>query len=132
MNILFISDYFYPFVHGGAEQSVLELAKDLVKKGVEVDLLTPNYGAKKQENLFGIDITRFDFPKKLKSHSDQLTPNWHFNPIYWFNLSKAILNLSKKRNIDIIHCQSVYCLIPGVLIGKLLRKPVLVTFRDDQ
>lgn len=132
MKILYLVDYFYPFVHGGAEISVLEMAKALVKRGQDIHVLTPNYGAVKNETLDGVNIHRYFFAKKLTESSGQLTNVWHFNPLYWLVLGSVILLEVKKHNINVLHCQSVATVIPAVLVGKFLKLPVVLTFRDAQ
>lgn len=132
MKVVFLTDYFYPFVHGGAEISILELAKALVKKGQEVHILTPNYGAASEETIDGILIHRYPFITNLKTYSSQLTYFWHFNPLYWTILFIEIVKFVKKYHINIIHCQNAATIPPAIFVGKFLNKPVVVTFRDAQ
>lgn len=132
MKVVFLTDYFYPFVHGGAEISILELAKALVKKGQEVHILTPNYGAASEETIEGILIHRYPFITNLKTYSSQLTYFWHFNPLYWTILFIEIVKFVKKYHINIIHCQNAATIPPAIFVGKFLNKPVVVTFRDAQ
>ena len=59
MRILLISIIFYPSPYG-TERYVYELAKELIKIGHEVWILTPVVsGAKLKEELDGIHIVRF-------------------------------------------------------------------------
>lgn len=132
MKILYLADYFFPFVHGGAETSILEMAKALAKKSQPVFVLTPHYGGATDEKLAGITVHRYPFPVKLASTSSELTTAWHFNPLYWLTLTLAILKVVRQQKIDVIHCQSATTVISGVIVGKLLKVPTIITFRDNQ
>lgn len=132
MTVLFTTEYFPPFIHGGAEVSILELGKALVKRGIKVCVLTPNYGTKKVENVSGIRVIRYFFLKKLEKLSDLLTPMWHFNPIFWLSLLYSVVKTVQEEKIDIIHCQGLYSLPSSVLASKILQIPLVVTFRDNQ
>ena len=132
MKILFLIDYFTPFVHGGAEISVLEMAKAISQRSHQIHILTPNYGAFSEENMEGIFVHRYFFPTNLKTFTSQLSFIWHFNPIYWTILLLVTVKAVKQFHIQIIHCQSAASVIPGVLAGRLLNKPTVITFRDGQ
>lgn len=130
LNLLFLCEYFYPYVHGGAETSIYLLAKALVKKGNKVTVLTPNYGTKNEETIEGIKIVRFPF-KKLNSNSAQLTALWYANPLYVLYNFIHIARLVLKEKVDIIHSHSLYSL-PAAALSKLyLAKPTVATFRDN-
>lgn len=130
MKILFVNEYFYPFTPGGTEWSSFYLAKDLVQKGNKVIVLTPNYGAVKQESKDGFKIVRFSFPKKLKKGQLILTPFWLANIFFYFYSAFWILRVAKKEKVDIIHVQGKYLLPGGVIAKKILKIPVVATFRD--
>ena len=63
MKILFLVKFYMPFDRGGSEWSTHDLAKLLTARGHKVTILTPNYGAKKEERLDGIAVKRFPFFK---------------------------------------------------------------------
>ena len=44
MKVLLPTEYYPPFVRGGAEISIKLLAEGLAKNGIKVYVLTPNYG----------------------------------------------------------------------------------------
>lgn len=132
MKILFLTEYFYPFVHGGAEVSVYSLAKALALKSQEVYVLTPNFGAPSYEEINGVKIYRFWFPKKFKVKSNQLTPFWFTNPLYYLYLTLICLCLGLKLKIDIFHAQSRFSIPSTITAGWILKRPSVVTFRDNQ
>lgn len=130
MNILFACDYFPPFTPGGAEWSVFYLAKGLVKKGHNIMVITPNYGAKNYEIVDGVEIYRFPFIKKLEKGQKQVRYKWHINPFFYLYFAWCIYKIGRKKGIDIIHAQHRNSLPPVFIAGKLLKKPVFLTIRD--
>lgn len=132
MKILFLTEYFWPYVHGGAEQSIFYLSQALVRSGEEIYILTPNYGNKSREIIDGIEVFRFPFHKKLKNFSDQLTPAYYFNPLYILWQTFQIVSLARRERIQILHSHSLYSLPALVLAGKILNLPTVMTFRDNQ
>lgn len=132
MRILFLTEYFYPYIHGGGEISTMELAKSLSSCGETMHVLTPDYGSGILETLAGIKIHRFPFYVKLKKFSDQLSPSWYFNLVYFLILFVQIAREVWVKKIQIIHVQGLFSLPSAIWAGKILKVPVMVTFRDAQ
>jgi len=132
MRILFVAEYFYPYIHGGGEISIQLLANMLSNGGNEIHILTPNYGTKPSKDLKGIQIHRFWFVKKLARFTDQLSPSWYFNPVYILVLAIQIIRVVSAKKIQVIHAQSLFSLPSAILAGKFLGIPVVITLRDDQ
>lgn len=125
MKILFVTEYFYPYIHGGAELSVHQLAKK-----INAVVLTPKYG--KAKNLDDIEVERFPWPVKLNEFSAQLSPLFFANPLTWLYLSIIIIWKNQKIKADIFHGQSVNS-FPGVWIAaRLLGKKCVLNIRDNQ
>ncbi len=63
MNVLFAIRYFYPFV-GGTEKQALALASCLVKKGVNVKIITSRFKKKwpKHEIMDEVEVIRLFSP----------------------------------------------------------------------
>ena len=92
MKITYVCPFFYP-VEGGMENHVLNLARQMVKKGHEVEVLTSNSLRDKKININkedynGISIVRFN----------TLFNIGEFSPVFL-----SVLNYIKKSNSDIIH-----------------------------
>ncbi len=92
MKITYVCPFFYP-VKGGMENHVLNLARQMVKKGHEVEVLTSNSLRNKKinigkENYNGISIVRFN----------TLFNIGEFSPVFI-----SVLNYIRKSNSDIIH-----------------------------
>ena len=67
MNVCYVLPHFYPHV-GGGEQAFLDLIQELIKKGVEVRVVTSNSGGVNgSQNYKGIDIYYYNW-KMLFGH----------------------------------------------------------------
>lgn len=131
MKIAMLVEYFYPFDRGGSEISTLNLAKELSRK-CDISIITPNYGAKNKETIDKVKIIRFSFYKKLKKKKTFFSP-FHTNNLFWFLYSAfQIIKIVSGEKIDVIHIQSK-SFIPGAYLANfVLKKPIIVTFRDYQ
>src|SRR3989304_3223755 len=111
MKVAFVIEYFLPFSAGGAEWSTFYIAKLLKEKNVKVVILTPNFGAPKEEILDGIKILRYPFYKRLTSTST-FPGNFAFtNPLWIFWSTLFLFFKLRKENPDIIHvCNYGLCL----------------------
>lgn len=101
MNILLVSEYFPPKTCGGGEVSAYLLAKNLVKRGINVRVLTSyQKDTKRYENKDGIKIYRLlvtgKSPNSFKENIVRLL--FFYNSTY--NVVKKFV---KKYNIDIVH-----------------------------
>ncbi len=134
MKILMLTEYFYPFNHGGTEQSVARLGEALItKKKYSVIILTPNYGTKASEVWRGITISRFSFPHFIRSHHPKnLTPLWFANPLWYFFTFIFLANSLFHYKPDLVHVQSKSFLIPAILAKFIFHQKVIVTIRDYQ
>ena len=92
MNIIFLTRRFYPDV-GGVEKHVLELSKELIKKGHDITVVTESKG--KFKNLDKINIVRL--PKYPE--------NW-FKKFYIWKWMINHKNLFDEK--DIVHAHDVY------------------------
>ena len=62
MKLCIISPHFYPHV-GGAEQALMDIAQELLKKGVEIRVVTSSSGEKIKNTVYkGIEIYYYDWP----------------------------------------------------------------------
>src|SRR3989344_4289170 len=131
MKIAMATEYFWPYDIGGSEWSTYYLAKELVNKGFEVIVITPNYGTKEVEIFENIKIIRFPFYKKIKDNK-QISPYWHTG-FPWFLFSTFyLIKICRKESIDIIHVQGKYYSPAGFLAKLILKITVILTIRDYQ
>ncbi len=122
-KILFVTEYFPPFVMGGAEISLKILVDELVKKGHEVVVLTPNYKSfkteiEKRNNLKIIKFKSFRsflFKKREKTSYKMYKKT---KPIFYLimnqyikysshELKKNIEKLLEKKEFDVIHANNL-------------------------
>ena len=111
---------------------VFDDAKELVKNGFEVHVVTQhNPGIPYEEIMEGVNVHRFKWlePKEFKAlvHFKGFIDNLRLIT-YLFSLFFNLIWIVRKFDVDIIHTHSV---IPtgliGVIISKIIRKPVFIT-----
>lgn len=130
MKIVFVIEYFFPFNKGGSEWSTYYLARDLIKKGHKVTIITPNYGGKKEEVLDGIKIIRTPFYKKLKTFNT-IPGNFFFtNPLFIIWNTIVFYFYLQREKSAIINIHGKYSVPPVRLANIFLRLPLTATIRD--
>ena len=131
MKIAMVTEYFMPHDLGGSEWSTYYLARELIKKGHQVIVITPNYGAQPREVFEKIKIVRFPFFKKIKNNKP-VSPYWHTG-FPWLVVSAFyLIKICKQESPDIIHLQGKYFAPTGLIAKLLLKIPVILTIRDYQ
>jgi len=129
MRIGFVIDYYQPHAIGGAERSTRELARALVERGHEVTVLTPSYGAAREETDDGVRIYRYWFPRRMEP--GQTAPAfWIKNPLYYWASSRAITACARERQIEIFHAQNTFVQLATYLASRRLGIPCVATVRD--
>jgi len=122
MRILMASDFFYPFLLGGGEKRMYEIARRLAKKH-EIHVLTRRFrGLPSYEVHEGVHIHRIFVPSggvKLESPTDG-------SAFMAGGLLKG-LNLGE---FDLYAPQQFFPVFPLWLIAKAKRKPLVVTIHD--
>ena len=66
MKIVFTTEYFHPFTPGGTATSLRLLAAALARAGDEVVIVTPDYGAPREETVDGARVMRFPVRRRLR------------------------------------------------------------------
>jgi glycosyltransferase involved in cell wall biosynthesis len=114
MNIVFFSRFFYPHI-GGVEKHVLEVSKELIKKGHNVSVITENRSTEdipvylQSIKIYRIRVEKDDWFKKFR---------------IWKELWKIryLINAA-----DIVHCHDVFFwYLPFRFL--YFKKPVFTTF----
>ncbi len=97
MKVCFVNALFFPF-RGGTENHMLELGEALVKKGVEVHVVTAWLkGTKKRETVRGIKVHRI--PAKVVRIEGLYPPPLVLCP----NFLKYVRKIDEKENFDLFH-----------------------------
>ncbi|OQX87042.1 MAG: hypothetical protein B6D55_04500 [Candidatus Omnitrophica bacterium 4484_70.2] len=115
-RILMVIAQYYPVV-GGAEIQAKRISEYLVKKGFSVSVITvkKNPDLKSFEEINGVKVYRLKF-LKIPKVGKYILLIYEFFFLLW-----------KGRNFDIFHChQGLGFSSIGVLVAKILKKPVIV------
>ncbi|MBN1793580.1 MAG: glycosyltransferase family 4 protein [Candidatus Omnitrophica bacterium] len=129
MNIAFMTEYFSPFVIGGAELSAYALARELTGRGHSVTVVTPNYGAREYEEIGGIRIYRIAFPQKLKP-GDQARSFFMHSVFMQLYFARCLVRICRRHKIEVIHAQHTNAIIPAFVAAAFTRCRSVVTLRD--
>jgi len=129
VRIGLVTEYFPPFVVGGAELSTFQLAKALAREGHVVSVLTPNYGEVPEEIREEIRIHRFWFPQRLKA-GELARSRYLENPFYPFYLMVRILFWAKRLGLEVLHAQNAHSFVGTFWAARLLNVRVVVSVRD--
>jgi glycosyltransferase involved in cell wall biosynthesis len=133
MNILFLTQLFYPSLFGGGEYLFFLIAKELVKRDHSVHVIAQRLsGTSEFEQVDGINIHRVG---SEITYLGTLPPTIGTNLRY---LTSAVRkgtsiikeNRNETRRIHIIHSNTYVPALSGYLCSKLYRLPHVITFHD--
>jgi glycosyltransferase involved in cell wall biosynthesis len=130
VKVCLVNEYFPPFAPGGAEWSLEALARALAARGHQVLVVTPNWGAPPVETRDGVRVVRFGFPLRLPPGRTPARPRLLANPLFYLYAAVALARIARRERPDVLHVQNKHTLIPGVLAGRWLGIPVVLTIRD--
>jgi len=129
MRIGLVIDYYKPHAVGGAERSTQELARALVRRGHDVTVLTPNYGAAAEEDDQGVRICRYWFPRRVEP--GQMAPAfWIKNPFYYWLSARAAAEIARRRGLEILHAQNTFVQVTTYGAARRAGIPCVATLRD--
>jgi len=117
MKILQTPIRFYPYT-GGVEKYVLDLSKELVKRGNNVTVVCANEPeSKKEDSIKGIKIKRLNYSGKIANT----------------NISLSLLFALLKEDFDIIHAHfpTPWSLDWSVIASIIKNKPLVLTYHND-
>lgn len=114
MKILFVLEHFHPYV-GGAEKLFYTLSIALAREGYEITIIT---------TLFDQKLPKEEIHKGLKIIRINCSNRFAFTAL---SLPKVI---KYAKEVDLIHTTTYNAALPAAIAGKLLRKPVFVTFHE--
>ncbi|MGC9400541.1 MAG: glycosyltransferase [Anaerolineae bacterium] len=115
---------------------VIEQARHLVKLGVDVDVLAPHHqGAKRSEVIDGIQVHRFRYmwPEKWQTLCygagipTNLKNSWGARAqLPLLELAFLVNGFRHARNCDVIQANWSIAGLAGIVLGKLMNKPVVL------
>lgn len=111
MKILIINTLYDPYIFGGAEVSVRQLANQLIKSGHRVIILT-TFKEDLCEVQDGLEVLRFKTNPFYwffeKSKNGKLTKLlWHVTDLFNYFYSAKLLRLLKEINPDVVHTNNL-------------------------
>ena len=130
MKILFATEYYHPFTPGGTPWSLSLLAQELGRRGEQVAIVTPNYGAAPREDVDGVPVFRFPFWRRLAPGPSLAPLRDHVNPLFHLLMARAVVGAARRFGCDIVHAQEKHALAGSFLAGRWLRRPVFLSLRD--
>jgi len=120
-KVLFLTDWAYPII-GGTERVVFGISEFMVKHGIEMHIVTPNWkNMAADEVIHGVHIHRF----KIKN---MMNPYRRMIGFYM-----ASMKVAKENKFDIVH--SIYTIplyISGFVIAKTLRAKYIFTWQERE
>ncbi|MCF2142933.1 MAG: glycosyltransferase family 4 protein [Candidatus Heimdallarchaeota archaeon] len=125
LRVLMLSWEFPPFKVGGLAAHVNDLSQMLVKKGLEVHILTCSFpGAKEYELVNGVHVHRFD------AYAIPAPDFLHWDLNMNLLMEQKAIELVRKYDIDIIHAHDWLVALAAIGLKHLFRKPLLVTIHS--
>ncbi len=125
LKICIISEYYYPTL-GGITEHVYNLAKNLLRKGHQVTLITSNAGDPGgRGELEGLKICRVGKSMEIYSNGSiaKMTFGWRIH--------KEVKKIFDENYFDIVHIQSAMVPTLPLLCQKYAASTVIGTFHTD-
>jgi glycosyltransferase involved in cell wall biosynthesis len=130
MKILFATEYYHPFTPGGTSWSLSLLARELRRRGEEVAVVTPNWGAPRREEVDGVPVFRFPVWRKLRPGPSLAPARDLANPLFHLLFARAVVSTARRIGADVLHAQEKHALVGTFLAARWLRRPVFLSLRD--
>ncbi|MFH1434222.1 MAG: glycosyltransferase family 4 protein [Pseudomonadota bacterium] len=125
LKICIISEYYYPTL-GGITEHVYNFARNMIRMGHQVTLLTSNAGdSKGRGDLQGLNIVRVGRSTEIYSNGSiaRMTIGWR--------LHREVEEFFKQNSFDIVHIHSPLTPTLPLLCMKYITSPVVGTFHTD-
>jgi glycosyltransferase involved in cell wall biosynthesis len=128
MKILYFCQLFPPALHGGGEYIFFQWAKELIRRGHKVFVVTQRLkGVKDFEYINSISVYRVGPATEYKG---TLPPGLFENLGYVISAFVKGMAIIAKNGIDIIHSNTYAPALPGQLCAITSRKSHIITFHD--
>jgi glycosyltransferase involved in cell wall biosynthesis len=130
MRILFSTEYYPPFAPGGSPWSIRHLAEALARRGHDVTVVTPNYGAMAEETVGGVRVRRFPFWRRLPAGPSLARPRDLVSPSFHWRLFRAVSAVGREVGAEVLHAQEKHALVGTYFAARMLRRPAFLTLRE--
>ncbi|WP_192961163.1 glycosyltransferase family 4 protein [Methanothermobacter thermautotrophicus] len=122
MKILIVSDFFVPHYNGGGERRYFEIARRLVERGHEVDVISMGiHGVGDYEEISGIRVHHLG-PRIRKPPIR--------GPLEFIRFMAAVFRWVMTHDYDIIDAQTYAPLPPSFLASRIRGTPMVATIHD--
>jgi glycosyltransferase involved in cell wall biosynthesis len=127
MRVLHLSWEFPPRIIGGIAAHVFDLSRALVRRGLEVNVMTCNFpNAKKFENIDGVNVNRFE----AYATGDSFL-GWALRMQKNMEISSSDL-ITETGGFDVIHTHDWLSGVAGIGLKYLYRKPLITTMHSTE
>lgn len=122
MRILIVSDFFVPHYNGGGERRYFEIARRLVERGHEVDVISMGiHGVSDYEEVRGVMVHHLG-PRIRKPPLR--------GPLDFIRFMAAAFRWVMTHDYDIIDAQTYAPLLPAFLASRIHGTPMVATIHD--
>lgn len=121
MKILYITQYFSP-TGGGGEVVFTELVKGMARRGHDIHVVCNQITNLKEDNQNHVAVHRI---KPVLAGGSP--PSMRQNMSYILNAIVKGSKIIRKNKIDLIHTNNFSPVIPGIILAKIHKIPVLTT-----
>jgi glycosyltransferase involved in cell wall biosynthesis len=133
LNVLYFTQVFYPFLFGGGEYIFFLIAKELVKKGHNVHVITQRFQGTQAFEVFE-EIKIYRVGPELR-YLGILPPTIKHNLKYLISASKQgteliLANRKSSKRIDLIHSNTYVPALSGQVCSSIFNVPHVITFHD--
>jgi glycosyltransferase involved in cell wall biosynthesis len=128
LKVLLFVQFFPPVAFGGSEYQFLQYAKELVRRGNEVHVVTQRVGgARDTEIISGVMVHRVGVRTNYRGTQPRLFPD---SISYVLSAIKKGLQLSRCSKTDIIHSNTHLPAFAGAFCSLITRIPHVITVHD--
>jgi 1,4-alpha-glucan branching enzyme len=128
LKVLLFVQFFPPVAFGGSEYQFFQYAKELVRRGNEVHVITQRVGgAQDTEIISGIMVHRVGFRTNYRGTQPRLFPD---SISYVLSAIRKGLQLSRSSKTSILHSNTHLPAIAGASCSLITRIPHVITVHD--
>jgi len=136
VRIGFVTEYYRPYVIGGAETSVHLAATSLALRGHDVTVFTPDHKTvdyATDEDGYDWDgpvrVARYWSPRAFSLRRGVQSVWFRNRPYYWYT-ARFITRHARRLGIVVLQAQTAMVQIPTLMAARRLRIPCVCTIRD--
>jgi glycosyltransferase involved in cell wall biosynthesis len=130
-RVIYFTQFFYPLTYGGGEYLIYMLAREMVRRGHEVHVITQRvHGAPSSEGVDGISVHRVG----LKMPYGGALPSGLLSNLSFFvsSLIAGVRLMAGYRTLGrtLVHSNTYVPSLSGAACARIFRSPHVITFHD--